>query len=210
MTRKIVKWVIFVLAVLAVIRFSFYVEPLQEHREKELMKKFSPDQLVEYHWNNDLDKLLGNALDIKAFDDGMRADATGFSGKHGKSPGIGAGSCFLVKGRVKVTAKSGDAVNFDFTGETKARLLTKFIFTNTARDASGWFDADAFQNTMDFNSVSTCLNKIIVDKVAKPVIDSICAESCIEFWGAIEVSPEKYPCKTIDIVPLRIKLSGND
>ncbi len=210
MTRKIIKWVIFVIAVIAVIRFSFYIEPLQEHKEKELMKKFSPDQLVEYHWNNDLEALLSNALDVKAFNDGMTSDAKGFSLKYAKSPGIGAGSYFLIKGKVRVTGKSEDAISFDFSGETKARLLTKFIFANTARDASGWFDADAFQNTMDFNSVSTCLNKIIVEKVAKPVMDSICIGSDIEFWGALELNPDKYPVKNIDIVPLKIKLSGNE
>lgn len=210
MTRKIIKWVIFALAVIAVIRFSFYVEPLHEHKEKELMKKFSPDQLVEYHWNNDLEALLSNALDVEVFNQGMMSDAKGFSLKYAKSPGIGADSYFLIKGKVRVTGKSEEAVTFDFCGETKAGLLTKFIFTNTARDASGWFDADAFQNTMDYNSVSTCLNKIIVEKVAKPVIDSICIGSCIEFWGAIEVNPDKYPVKNIDIVPFKIKLSGND
>jgi predicted lipoprotein len=82
-------------------------------------------------------------------------------------------------------------------------LRTKFIFGNAARDASGYFKIDEFENTMDFNAVSTELNKLILTRVITK-LDSLSAGRTIKFYGALEINSENIP-KEIEIIPLKIE-----
>lgn len=204
--KKIIKVALLIVALFVAIWFSFYTEPLDVHRQKELIKQFSPNQLVDYHWKDHLDTLLSTAIDYSEFDKCMRSDARGFSEKHAKIPGIGAKSYFLVKGEVVVNEVSDEAAFFEFAPGVKGKILTKYIFSNTARDASGWFNASDFQNTMDYNALSTYLNSKILAEVVKPVKDTLKEGSSIVFWGAVEIAPEDYPVKSLELVPLRITL----
>jgi hypothetical protein len=203
--KKVLKVAVFIIAAFAAIWFSFYTEPLKEHQEKELIKQFSPNQLVDYHWKNDLDALLKTALDYKYFNSGMCQDAEDFSNKHAKIPGIGSKSFFLICGEVTIKEVTDEALCFELCPQTTARILTKFIFTNTVRDVSGWFNAGDFQNTMDFNTLSTYLNKKILAEVVGPVKQTLSAGDKLAFWGAVEIAPEDYPVKVIDVVPLRLQ-----
>jgi predicted lipoprotein len=204
--KKIIKVALLIVALFVAIWFSFYTEPLDVHRQKELIKQFSPNQLVDYHWKDHLDTLLSTAIDYSEFDKCMRSDARGFSEKHAKIPGIGAKSYFLVKGDVVVNEVSDEAAVFEFAPGINGKILVKFIFSNTARDVSGWFNASDFQNTMDYNTLSTYLNSRILTDVVKPVKDSLTKGAKLSFWGGIEISPEDYPVKTLELVPLRLIL----
>jgi predicted lipoprotein len=201
--KRALKVVVLIIAGFVAIWFSFYTEPLKKHQEKELIKQFSPNQLVDYHWKNDLDVLLRTSIDYNDFNSGMCKDAKTFSDEYAKVPGIGAKSCFLIHGKVKVKEVGDDAIKFDLSNRTVVRILTKYIFTNTARDASGWFNASDFQNTMDYNTLSSYLNNKILQKVANPF--KVNPGDMINFWGAVEVSPEDYPVKCLDVIPLRLQ-----
>lgn len=208
--KKILKVVVPAIAVIIAVWFSFYTEPLKEHQERELIKKFSPNQLVDYHWKNDLDTLLKKALDYKVFNEGICKDLQKYSDEYARVPGLGAKSYFLIHGEITVKEVAEDALLFDFCKETTARILTKFIFTNTARDASGWFNASDFQNTMDYNTLSTYLNNKILNEVVRPMDNRVNTGDKLIFWGAIEISTEEYPVKKLDIVPLRLQLTKNE
>jgi predicted lipoprotein len=203
--KRIRSFVVLVAAVFAAFWFSFYTEPLQEHRDNELQKQFSPNQLVDYHWKKDMDALLKTALTVSDFNAGMCRDATGFSAKNAKVPGLGAKSYFLITGEVVLTEVCDKALSFQFGTKTTGAIQIKYLFSNTARDASGWFKAGDFQNTMDFNTVSTYLNsKILAEVVGKNAL-TYKAGDRLTFWGAVEVSPEDYPVKELEIVPLRLQ-----
>lgn len=208
--KKILKVVVPVIAIIIAVWFSFYTEPLNKHHERELFKKFSPNQLVDYFWKNELDTLLQKALDYKFFNEGICRNPQIFSDKYARVPGLGAKSYFLIHGEITVSEVAEDALLFDFCKETTARILTKFIFTNTARDASGWFNASDFQNTMDYNTLSTYLNNKILNEVVKPLDNKVNSGDRLTFWGAIEVSTDEYPVKKLDIVPLRLQLTKRD
>jgi predicted lipoprotein len=203
--KRIIRLILLIAAAILAVWFSFYTEPLKEHQEKALLKQFSPNQLVDYHWENDLDALLTGALSVTDFQEGMCQDAAAFSAKYAKVPGIGARSYFILYGEATLTEVCDQSVNFDLCPETTGKIQTRFLFSNTARDASGWFNANDFQNTMDYNTLSTYLNNRILNEVAKPVAGTLKVGDKLTWWGAIEIAPEDFPVKTLDIVPLRLQ-----
>ena len=78
------------------------------------------------------------------------------------------------------------------------RIPVKYIFGNLARDASGWFDIDDFQNTMAFNEISSYLNGRILAEVIPASIPA--AGSCF-FCGAVEIDPAAPDPECYTVIP---------
>lgn len=205
--KRLISISVLIVAALVAIRFSFYTEPLEEHRQKALLKQFSPNQLVDYHWENDLEALLQTAIPVQDFMDGMSADAKGYSEKHARVPCIGAKSYFLISGQTLINAISDQSLTIQLDDKTTGRIQIRFLFGNTARDATGWFNAADFQNTMDFNTLSTYLNTRILNEVAKPAADGLKTGDKLTWWGAVEIAPDNFPVTSLDIVPLWLKIN---
>ena len=123
---------------------------------------------------------------------------------HGKAIGITSTYYLLVKGFAKqVTPGSAEIPVEVPDGYANYNLRTKYIFGNAARDATGFFKIDDFENTMDFNAVATELNKLILERVI-PRLDSLSPGETIKFIGALEINSENIT-KQISIIPLEIE-----
>jgi predicted lipoprotein len=183
---------------------SIYFEKLDVKKERESIKDFNPKEKAEYFWQNKLDAILDSAIDLKLFDTQLANNPESLIRQHGKSVGITSTYSFLVKGSTSQVQPDLDEIPVEIPdGHVKYSLQTKYIFGNAARDATGYFNIDDFENTMDFNSISTELNKLILKReIAK--INSLSLVETIKFFGAIEINSENIP-RQINIVPLRIE-----
>ncbi|MBN1996151.1 DUF2291 family protein [candidate division KSB1 bacterium] len=193
------------LLAIVVLYNSVYFEKLDAKKVKEGLKDFNPKDSAEYFWNSQLEKVLLSAIDLKLFDSQLADNPEFLIRQYGKAVGITSTFCFLVKGTAKPAKPGSEEIPVDITnGYADYSLQAKYIFGNTARDATGYFNIDDFENTMDFNAVATELNKLILEKeVAK--LDSLSTGKKIAFVGALEINSENIP-RQISIIPLSIEV----
>lgn len=183
---------------------SVYFEKLDTKKEKEGIKDFNPEDKVKYFWNSKLDEVLTSAIDLKLFDSQLAHNPELLIRQHGKAIGITSTYCFLVKGLAKQVPPGFEEIPVEIPDSyAEYNLQIKYIFGNAARNATGYFNIDDFENTMDFNAVSTELNKLILEREITK-LDSIQSGETIKFIGALEINSESIP-KQIGIIPLKIE-----
>jgi len=211
MNRKKIIYLLVLTAIGIFVAYnSVYIENLENKRQKDMVKNFYPRELVNYFWENQLDKLLSNALELETFDSLLNNDTEYLIKQYGHAVGITSNYCFLVKGKSKIKQVNPEKLSLGFTGNTLYNVLIKFIFSNTARDATGYFKVDDFENTMDFNAVSSELNSRIMNEVVPGKYDTIGIGSSISFFGAIEINETDLFKEEFDIVPLKMNIINNE
>jgi predicted lipoprotein len=185
---------------------SVYFEKLDAKKEKESLKAFNPKDKVEYFWNLKRDEVLESAIDLKAFDSQLQENPEKLIRQYGKSIGITSTFSFLVKGIATQRKSESGEIPVEISNSfADYNLQLKFIFGNAARDATGYFNIDDFENTMDFNAVATELNRLIKEReIAK--LDSITPGKTIKFFGALEINSENIP-KRVEIIPLKFEVA---
>lgn len=177
--------------------FAVYTEPLDVHRQQELMAQFKPEEMADYHWEHDRQTLRDGALGVGELSRELARDATGFAAAHGRVLGIGSKTFFVIKGTLPSFETDGEYISGECEGHA-VRIPVKYIFGNLARDASGWFNIDDFQNTMAFNEISSYLNGRILSDVIPASIPA--AGSC-SFCGAVEIDPAAPDPEFYAVIP---------
>lgn len=192
------------LVVIIALYHSFTFEPLDVKRMRESIKAFNPKEKAEYLWDNKLDEILQTAIDLKSFDAQLADDPNALIQQNGKAIGITTVISFLVKGAAKQALPGADEISVEIQGGCAAyNLQIKYIFGNAARDAIGYYKIDEFENTMDFNAMSTEINRLIVQRELVK-LDSIQPGETMQFVGALEINSENIP-NQIAIVPIKIE-----
>lgn len=185
---------------------SVYFEPLDAKRERKKIKSFNPQKMVDYFWKNKLDEALETAIDVERFDSLLRTKPQTLIEQHGKSVGVTTRFSFLVRGVATSVEPGHEKIPVAITGSVaRYNLLVKHVFGNAARNATGFFHVDDFENTMDFNAVATELNVLIVKEVIAHKLDSILVGTNVRFIGAAEVSMGELAAE-IEIVPLKLEI----
>ncbi len=204
--RKSVKIILAFAAVVPTLYFSFYTESLSEKQLKEQFREFNPGQLVDYCWEHKLEDLIHDAFPCEEFFVGLQNDAKAFAAKQGKVLGIGSNYFFVIQAQAEIEAVDEQNVYLILNQDIKATIPLLDIFNNLARDASAWFSPDDFQNTMDFNALSSCMNQKILQEVLAPLREQLKAGVRIEFVAAIEVNINDLPLKELVLIPYKIKI----
>lgn len=202
---KILKYILWIAAGFAAVWFSFYTEPLSERNAREALKQYNPEQLVDYCFENNLTSLSENAMSVSQLVNELNADPKALQERSGKLLGIGSNVYYIIKGEAKNLSYADNEYTFVSDG-VKCRIPVKYIFGNVARDASGWFDIGDFQNTMDFNSVSACINERIKNQIVAPyVLQADIYKSC-SFCAAIEVRPGQREVEELVLFPYTLSM----
>lgn len=208
--KKIIATAAGVVIGLVCIYNSVYFTNLTERREELARQNFSPAQLVDQFWNEELDNTTQRAIGLNMFDSLLVTNPTELYEKYGKTLGIGAPSSVLVKGEAVIDSVGEEKFTIRPVGKARYAVQTSFIFSNTIREASGDFSIDDFENTMDFNMISAEINKRIVDNIVGKVKDQLVPGASVEFWGAADVNLKKIPITSIEIVPLKLKVVSHE
>ena len=203
--KKVIKYVIFAALFFVALWFSFYTEPLSVRKEREALKQYKPEQLVEHYWSTGLQDLEANALDVASFVNALQTDAQTLREKSGHILGIGSNVCYVLKGDAENVSFSDNEFHFKMNG-IDFKVPAKYIFGNTARDACGWFNIDDFQNTMDFNAVSACMNQRIKEQVIGDKAQHAADYTKCHFCGSIEVKPDAKTVEHLTLYPYIFEL----
>lgn len=204
--KKLIHVAIGVAVVALCLYFSVYFENLTQRRAELESKIFNPEQILDRFWNEDLDRIFEEALEWTVFDRMLLENPSELLEKHGKTLGIGAAYSFVVQGEAVVGQLEEEKVNLTPFSRNRYALQSGFVFGNTVREASGVFPIDDFENTMDFNIISSEINTHIVREVIAPVVGGLSSGTRVSFYGAIDVNPKKLSVNEYDIIPLQIRI----
>ena len=181
--------------VIVALWFSFYTENLTERKRREEMKELKPEQLVSRLMTDSLAALEGRAISLEELV--IHAGEADFAQRHGRLLGIGSPTFYVVKGECDQAQVVNDEIHASVNG-IALTIPLKYIFGNTARDASGWFDIDDFQNTMDFNAVSAAMNDYILKNMTPPHSDRR-----LKVLGAVAVKDGQVE-QSVTIIPYQL------
>ena len=169
------------------------------------MLEYKPSQLVEVMFRDSLASLASRAVSIGQLASGIN-DAEFMAG-NSKVLGIGSPLFLVVRGEMDNPTLIDDELKATVDG-VETNIPLKYIFGNTARDASGWFNIDDFRNTPDFNAVSAEMNKYIRTKVIGNKQQKFSQPTHIEFIGAVGISADDRNLTTLTVIPYILKVDN--
>lgn len=185
---------------------SVYITSLSERREEVKAQVFDPTQAIEVFWEKGVEELQAKALHIQTFDRLLSQNPTELAKKHGNTLGIGAPYSLLIKGKAVITKVENEIAILQFDSKTNYQIRIGSIFSNTVREASGSFDLDQFETTMDFNLVAIEINDRIVKDILTPLDGQLIPGATVEFVGATDIDLRRLPMRIVEIIPIQLQI----
>ncbi len=191
---------IFFCVILAIVALwgAFYTEKLTEKQRREQLAELKPDELVGVLMRDSLSSLEARATTLKQLKEGYQDET--FAKQYGRVLGIGSPTFYLIKDECEHATIADDEIHAVAEG-IQITIPLKYIFGNTARESSGWFNIDNFQNTTDFNAVSAAMNAYITQQVKKFKVDD---DGEVEFLAGIAVQKDA-DLQQITLIPYLLK-----
>ncbi len=168
-----------------------------------------PAEFAQKFWTEKFAAHLDSAVEINGFVKMLQENPKAVFEKYSKTQGIGNVSFFLVKGEGLVTDVQEDSVIVlakTGTSAIEVKLNTGIYFGNAVRDVTGLISMGDFSNTMDYNSVSAELNKIVRTQVALPFKKQAVKGATVQFVGCVEINKEQINAADIQLLPVRINI----
>ena len=202
--KKIVTWTLRILAVVAVVALSIQLEPLDQRASET----FDPTQDIEAFWSDELPELLQGyrVVDADLFRAELKNNRKLLVDRYGSTIGIGAPYSMLLGGEFEVMAVGEELTHIRTAQGAEFDLRTNYIFGNTVREATAAFSIDDYENTMDFNLVSSELNRRIIEQVIAPQRDQLAVGVRLQVVGAIDLPQEGLPKGRFELIPLTLNL----
>jgi predicted lipoprotein len=202
--RKNIFWIVVGAIAAAVLLYhSVYVENLTERRAREAAPV--AETPISQLWADKLPALLEQALPLNEFTAALAADPADLIDRHGKSSGIGPFYSFILQAEATLDAVSDEELFFDAGNQLAVAVPIRYIFSNAVRDASGWFRIDDYENTMDYNTVSSDINQHILSQVVTEEVRAFRAGDRIRLCGVAEINRKELPDRRLEIIPISIQ-----
>jgi predicted lipoprotein len=209
MQKKGLKYSLLILVAGLLAYNSVYFKKLEE-KKATVQANHDPVQFARTFWKDRFNNYLDSAVDIKIFSTLLNDDPAIAFTKYAKTQGIGNTSCFLLKGRGQVTSVQEDHVVVSLDSGSDAReveLNTGLYFGNAVRDVTGMIKMGDFGNTIDYNSVSAELNKIVQSEVIKGFKATVEKGHSVDFIGCAEINKEQVGITNgFKLLPLKISI----
>ncbi len=203
---KTLKYIILTLAAGLFLYHSVYFESLSERQQREQQSEFNAAVYVQQFWQ-ELQHELGNAVNVSELLRLFRTDMPTAVKKYGKTLGVSKEHSYLVQGKGKITNIADDQLLLSLipSSETVA-ITTDYIFGNEIRDASGLVRVSDFPSTMEFNRISSEINKRVTTQVLPAILDSVAVGDTLDVVGATTVHETSPQLDPLTIVPIKLTL----
>ena len=172
-------------------------------------EKFDAVTFSKKLWDEKLPAKLSNAVDLATFIRSVQANSEEAFLKHSNVLGIGNYRYALIKTEGRVTDINEDDISLQVKlGDSlmMTKLATEFIYGNAIRDASGLVDVKDFPNTMDLNTISEELNKMVRQMVLPPFKTIVKKGDKIIVTGAIEIKKQNIKWNELEIIPVQLQI----
>ena len=199
---KPIKYVLIAAAIALVGYNSIYIRKLSDVRNAEKALDFDAKAYALHFLHSTLPAHLDKAIDLLPLTQTLASNpAKAFSWSHAQNNGNNR--FFLVKGSGRITKIDSEYTYVAVDGVTpKIALATRYIIGTAARDGSGLISVDEFTTTMDMNTVSEELNKLIRNQVLPPFIAAAKTGETLQFTGGLELQQNAAVPDTLEITPM--------
>ena len=208
--HKILKYILIVLAVLAVVFFSLKIENLEEYNALNSSEIFDATDYAQNFWDKNIPQASENAVEISEFLNLIKTMPDETLSKFGKVLGISKTHYFMLKGKGVIESVEEEFLTVKTVKNEPIQIATDFIFGNAVRDGSGHVSINDFLNMTDFNNVSVAINKLVKKNVVSKIKGNAKPLQTIEFIGACEISEENIDLQNIRIIPVSAKLGNGE
>lgn len=201
--KKMIKWGAWCLTTVIVVLLSVKIEPLDERTTQH----FDPTKELETFWTEELPKLLQSdrIVDADLFRAELKNNRKLLIDRYGSTLGIGAPYSMLLGGEFEVVEVGEELTLIRTAQGAEFDLRTAYIFGNTVREATALFSIDDYENTMDFNLVSSELNRRIQQEVIDPQREALVEGVRLQLVGALDLPQEGHPKGRFELIPLTLK-----
>lgn len=199
------KWIkcAIVAATIALVGYnSIYIRKLSDVRNEAKANAFDAKAYAQNFLHTTLPAHASKAIDLPLLSQILTNDpAKAFSWSHAQN--YGNNRFFLVKGSGRITKIDSEYVFLDVQDVSrKITLAIRYILGTAARDGSGLISVDEFTTTMDLNTVSEELNKLIRNEIIPPFIAAAKPGEEIQFTGGLELQRNNPVPDTLEITPM--------
>lgn len=200
--RKPIKYSLLVAAILLVGYNSIYIRKLSDVRNAEKALDFDARAYAVKFLDTTLPAHPEKAIDLTLLGQTLISNpAKAFAWSHAQNNGNNR--FFLVKGSGKITAIDSEYAYLAVEGvPQKVELATRYIIGTAARDGSGLISVDEFTTTMDMNTVSEELNKLIRNRVLPPFKAAAKPGETVDFSGGLELQQNAAAPDTLEITSM--------
>ncbi len=209
MNKKWLKYLVLIVVAALLAYNSVYFKKL-DAKKTTVQTKLDPSQFARSFWKEKFTSYLDRAVEINNFLKLLKDDPNGTFTKHARTQGIGNTSCFLLKGEGQIMEVKDDHLVVKINPEvpeTKIKLNSGLYFGNAVRDVTGLIKMGDFGNTIDYNSVSSELNKIVQAEVISPLKTKVKKGDTISFVGCAEINREQVNADNIELLPVKILIN---
>jgi len=206
MSKKWLKYIVLI-AVAGLLAYnSVYFKKLDAKKEV-IATNLNPAEFAQKFWKEKFTPYMDSAVEIGSFIKMLKGNPKAVFEGYSKTQGIGNASFFLVKGEGVIKSTTEDEVFVivkSGTEEIQVKLNTGIYFGNAVRDVTGQISMGDFSNTMDFNSVSSELNKIVRTQIVLPFKTNAVKGKTVQFVGCAEINKEQINITDLQLLPVKI------
>jgi len=202
--NKTVKYILWSVAILLLLYFSFDIRNLDEYKSSVKADYFDAEAYINNIWENKMPVIARQAPEISVVLDLLENNPDKAFSEYGNKLGISKTWYFMVKGQGVLGEEDAEAVWINLADNRRIRLATAFIFGNAVREGSGVVNINNFVNMTDFNNVSIALNKKVKTEVIPVLKNNLIAGQQISFAGAFEFSEDTGSLSDIRIIPVSV------
>ena len=204
--RNWVKYIL-LLAIIALVGYkSVYFKKLSEVRNESKSTTFDASAYASNFLHVTLPANLDRAIALSMLDQDL-ADSSARAFAYSHAQNNGNTRFFLVKGEGHIIKIDSEYVYLNVAGVSRKVLLaTKYIIGTAARDGSGLIAVDDFTTTMEMNTVSEELNKLIRTELLPPFKASAKTGDLVSFTACLELERNKIVPDSLELIPLMLNI----
>lgn len=206
MNKKWIGYIILIAVAGLLLYNSVYFKKLDEKKitAAAAITDLDPAQFAQQFFTKTFTPYMDSAVEMNSFVEQLKADAKGTVAKYAKTQGIGNTAYVLVKGEGTITSVNEDVVIAAINTNDNVKLNTGVYFGNAVRDVTGKISMGDFSNTMDYNTVSTTLNKIVQTQIVAPFKAKAAKGTHLQFVACAEINTEQVSTDNMLLLPVKI------
>jgi predicted lipoprotein len=190
--KKGIKYILLAALIVLTGYNSIYIRKLSDVNNASAATSFDAAAYARHFLHTTLPAHTDKAIDITQLPQALKTNA-------------GNNRFFLVKGQGRITKVDSEYTYLDIQGRP-VLLATRYIIGTAPRDASGLISVDDFTTTMEMNTVSEELNRLIRTEVLPPFTTAAKPGENISFIGAIELQQNKTAPDSLEVTPLILNI----
>ena len=206
--NKYLKYSLLFIAVGLLAYKSVYFQKLSD-RKNTATASFNAEEFSKKLWKEQMPAKIDSAVDLVTLINAVNNDPQLAFRKYTNALDIGNYGYAFVKLNAQVQDVSEDDVMLNLPVKDSVlhlQLATEFIYGNAIRDASRLVQVKDFPNTMDLNSISEELDKIIRTTIVPPIKGQVKKGDQVHVVAAIEINKEHIHWQNLELLPVHLQI----